>query len=353
MPFDWDEIQSKWLFNSPSPFRQEEVVKAFNYVEQEFGSTFFDGYKWLRGIYVLTLILDLNKVIEEVKKGNCRLPEKGEVVNLVKNNRIHLASLVIRLAACFLRHNLIVEFEPEIGERKPDLRVNFDGTWIYIEESKLDFSNRFKVMNKVMEQISEVMGTINSSLSIDVTLLKEDLEPKEVKRILDEIRFLSNSSGQLQESTIRDLARIVTYQKGQLKPLTEENRPALCMDSLSVGGGFERHLHVEIYFTDVRLNKILKKTQQLPSQESNLLILDISIPSDMKAWSKLVETTLQPKQHRRLSGVLLVEEHLFIKSLKTDSTLILHPNLRKQLSPDFIKLIESCFKEYSEFQYSP
>lgn len=353
MPFEWEEIQSKWLFNLPSPFPQDEIVKAFNSVEQEFGSTFFDSYNWLRGTYIVTLVSDLDKIIEEVKKGNCKLPEKGEVINQIKDNKIHLASLVIRSAAHYLRHGLSVEFEPEIGKRKPDLRVKFGGTWVYIEESKLEFSNRFKVLSKVMDKISETIETINSNLNVEVLLQKEDLDAIEIKKIIYEIRHSSKSSNQPQDVEIEDLARIITYNKGQTKPLIEENRPALCMDSLSVGGGFERHLHVEIQFTDVRLNKILKKAKQLPSKEHNLLILDISLPGNIKEWSKIAEKTLGPQQHLRLSGILLVEEHRFIKSLKIDSKLILHPNALKPLSPDFVELTVGCFKEYSEYQYFP
>jgi hypothetical protein len=55
-----------WAFNSLYP---AETVKAFNRVEKIFGSNFFAEYNWLRGDYIVTLIVDLNKILEETEKG--------------------------------------------------------------------------------------------------------------------------------------------------------------------------------------------------------------------------------------------------------------------------------------------
>jgi len=38
MTFDWNKIQTDWLFNLPAPYTKEEIVKAFNKVERRFGS---------------------------------------------------------------------------------------------------------------------------------------------------------------------------------------------------------------------------------------------------------------------------------------------------------------------------
>jgi len=353
MPISWSEIQSKWLYKLSISQSQNEIVEAFNRVEKRFGSSFFDDYNWLRGTYIVTLISDLDKILEETEKGSCKLPENGEVIKRIKENNIHLASTIIRLAAYYLRHNLIVEFEPEICGKKPDLRVNFNETWIYIEESKLDVSNRFKILTNLMERISSVIDTINSNLNIEVVLLKEDLNSEEIREIISKIGILSEKSSQPQALKIKDFVKITTYKKGQEKPLVEEERPALCMDALSVGSGFERHLHVQIQFTDVRMEKILKKSKQLSPKEHNLLILDLSIPGNLKIWSDSVKKILQSGKHRRLGAILLIEGHHFVKLLKVDSSLIMHPQPSKPLPNDFIKLTENCFKEFSEYQYRP
>lgn len=352
MPFNWKEVQSNWLYGFPISVAQQKIVEAFNTVENRFGLGLFDNYRWFRGTYATTLILDLAKILEENEKGNCELPENGEVVKRIKENNIHLASLVIRLAAHYLRHDLIVEFEPEAYGKKPDLRVKFDGTWIYVEESKLETSNRLKVLNEVMERISSAVETISSNLNVEVFLLKEDLNLKEIKKIANTIRIMSKNPTQPQDLIIADFIRIITYKKGQAKPLVEENRPAQCMDTLSIGGGFERHLHVEMQFSDVRLNKLLKEKKQLSPKESNLVLLDVSIPGNLKEWSKSIEKILDSMQYRRLGAVMLIEEDRFIKSIEMESKMILHPCPLRPLHRDFIELTKSCFQNIN-YQYSP
>ncbi|MCP8323120.1 MAG: hypothetical protein L6N96_02945 [Candidatus Methylarchaceae archaeon HK02M2] len=72
MPFDWREIQSNWLFGLPINYSQEEIVEAFNQVEKRFSTEFFDNYPWIRGPYIVTLIVDLSKILEDVERGYCK-----------------------------------------------------------------------------------------------------------------------------------------------------------------------------------------------------------------------------------------------------------------------------------------
>ncbi len=345
MPFDWNQIQSKWLYGLPIEATRQELVDAFNQVEKRFGPSFFSDYNWLRGTYIANLVLDLGKIIKGIENGNCKLPENGEVVRNIKENKISSVSSVIRLSACYLRDNRTVEFEPEAYGKKPDLRVNFDGTWIYIEEAKLEVSNRFKVLNRIMDHISGATDTINSNLNVDVILLKEDLNPKEIREIIDKMELMSKMLVQPQKSKKEDFFMIVTYRKGQERPMSEETRPALCQDSLSVGGGFERHLHLEIQFTDIRLDKILKESRQLSPKERNLLLLDISISGGLEDWSKSIDTIFQRGQRCRLGAILLIEEHHFVNSLEIESRMILHPNPSQPLPEGFIEMTERCMED--------
>ncbi len=84
MPFDWKEICKNWAYGLSIPYTPAETVKAFNRVEKIFGSNFFAEYNWLRGDYIVTLIVDLNKILEETEKGNSKLPPNGEIVQKIK-----------------------------------------------------------------------------------------------------------------------------------------------------------------------------------------------------------------------------------------------------------------------------
>lgn len=353
MPFEWDEIQKDWLYGIPVSYPKKEIVKAFNRVESRFGSQFFDTYKWIRGNYIVTLIVDLSKVLEETEKGLCRLPEKGEIVQKIKSNDLYLASTLIRLAAHYTRHSLFVEFDPELLGKQPDLRVKFKGKWIYIEESKLDVSLRQKQIFSIMDSISNVMQTISSNINVEVFLLKEDLHGKEVNEITSRIIDLCYTSTQPQNLKIRNIAQILTYMKGQQKPSLEETRPSLGMATLVVGGGFERHLNIQVPFTDVRIEKILKERKQLSPKETNMIILDISMPGNLNAWSKSIKEILKSKRLRRVSAVLLIEKAITVKSLKVRTELVVHSNPSKFLPNEFIQLTNEHFKQSREYYYRP
>ena len=356
MPFEWNEIQSDWLYELPVSYSQEEIVKAFNKVEKRFGSEFFDKHTGIRGTYIVTLIVDLNKILEKIEKGCCKLPQNGEIIRKIKRNNISLASTIIRLAAYYLKNGISVEFDPELfvsgRKRHPDLRVKFNEKWIYIEESSLDTSLHQKYIESIMERISDVIETVTSNLNIEVSLLKDDLRYEEVNEIIGKIKDLSNMPDQPQELNIEDLAQIFTYKKGQEKLSIEEKRPALGMAALSVGGGFERHLNVEIPFTDERIEKILKKSKQLSPKEHNMIVLDISkVPGNLEKWSESIKKMLQSDKHRRIGAVLLVQKTLTLKSLKVNINLITHPNASNTLPREFIQLTKDHFKQSSEYYY--
>ncbi len=356
MPFDWDEIQREWLYGLPVTCSQETIIKAFKKVEERFGETFFRNYRWIRGTYIITLILDLSRILEEVERGHCELPQYGEVIRNIKANNIHLVDTVTRLAAFYLRHDLPVEFEPEIVIRRkvkrPDFRVEFSQKWIYIEESKFDVSKHQELLTFSMEEISSVLDKVEANVNIKVSLLKDNISRYDINRITGKIASLS-SMDQPQTSKIEGLAQILTHQKGENMPSFEEILPALCVSSLVVGGGYERHLDVEVPFTDIRIQKIMKESKHLSKKEENMIILDISIPGNLKRWSESVRRLMNQNQHRVIGAILLVEKHQYIKSLEVHVDLVEHPNHLKPLPKEFIQLTNDFYDRTLKYNYRP
>ena len=203
-----------------------------------------------------------------------------------------------------------------------------------------------------MERISDVIETVTSNLNIEVSLLKDGLRDEEVNEIIGKIRTLCDNPNQPQELNIEDLAQIFTYKKGQEKPAIEGERPALGMAALSVGGGFERHLNVQIPFTDVRIEKILKESKQLSPKEHNMIILDISkVPGNLKEWYESIKKILQSDKHRRIGAVLLVQKTLTVKLLKINIKWIMPPNPSNPLPREFIQSTNDHFKQSPEYYY--
>ena len=76
MPFDWTEVESKWLFKARSLVPKEDIIPSFNKVKDRFGEDFFNNCSFYRCEYIITLILDTSKILDEVQKGNCILTLK-------------------------------------------------------------------------------------------------------------------------------------------------------------------------------------------------------------------------------------------------------------------------------------
>ena len=304
----------------------------------------------------MTLIADLSKILEKAEKGRCKLPRNAEIVQKIKKNDLYSASTLIGLAAYYLRHDLLVEFEHELlimrRKRHPDLRVRFNENWIYIEESSLGTSLHQKHVFSLMDRICKITEVVTTSINIEVCLLRDDLSYKEVNEIINKTRILCDNPNQPQQLNIKEIAQIFTYKKGQEKPTIQEKRPALCTSALKVGDGGECHLNVQMLFTDTRIEKIIKKSKQLSPKEHNMIILDISNEIvKLKKWSKSLKKILQPDKYRRIGAVLLVEKALFIDSLKVNIDLIAHTNPSKPLPEDFSKLTKDYFRHFSEYCY--
>ena len=355
MPFKWKDIQKNWLYELPVSYSKDEVVRSFNKVEKRFGKEFFEQYDGIRGTYFVTLIVDLNKLLEEEKKGNFRMPYQGEIIKNIENNKIILSDTNIRLAAHFLRHNLLVDSEPVVlvkeKEKRPDLGVKFNKKWIYIEESKYYISDRQKELFTIMDRISEVMDKINQSLNIEVSILKDNINEKEIERLIQDVLNLSNTKCQPQELNVQGISQIITYKKGQEKPIIEEQRPALGMASLRVGRGVECHLNVSIPFTDARISKMVTKSKQLSPKEHNIIILDVSFSGNLKRLSELSKKLLKPDKHRKIGAIIFVQKSLYVKSLNVSVSLITHPNPINPIPMKFIRLIKDHFNQNPEYKY--
>ncbi len=356
MRFTWGIINKDWLYGLPIPYSKDEITRSFNVIEDYFGSDLFDEYNWIRGTFIVKLVVDLCKIIDEIKTGNCVIPNDGEIFNNIRKNDLYSVSNLIMLSAHYLRNSLSVEFEPQVKVKekikRPDLRVKFADNWIYFEETKLQSSQHQKHIRSVIEKICSLTKSITQSINIEVVLLRDDISIRKINDIIREIVLISNNPNQPQEILIGDYAQIYTYKKGQKKPSIPDRRPALCQTALKVGDGIECHINIQQYFPDTRIEKIIKKSKQLSPKECNIVLLDVSNELvRIKELSKLVKQILLPTKHRRINGVLLLAKYLFIKNLEVHNSLISHPNPYRILPLKFIQLTDAHFQQFPVFRY--
>jgi len=356
MPYTWDIIETKWSFGISIPYSKKEIIKAFNIVENSFGSSLFENYSWIRGAFFVTLIVDLGKILKETETGKCKTKSDGEIFNKIRKNDLYSVSTLIMLSAHYLRNGLSVEFEPQIKVKetikRPDLRVKFADSWIYLEETKLQSSQHQKHIRSVIEKICGLTKAINQSINIEVILLRDDIGLNKINEIIREIVAISNDSNQPKEHVIGDYVEVYTYKKGQTKPSIPDRRPALCQTALRVGDGIECHINIQQYFPDTRIEKIIKKSKQLSPNECNIVLLDVSNELvRIKELSKSIKNILQNNMHRRISGVLLLSKSLFVESLEINNAFINHPNPYLTVPKRFIQLTNDYFKQFPAFRY--
>ena len=348
MPFKWKEIDNNWLFSLPISHSKELIIDAFNSVEEWLGPDFFSNYQGRRGQYIITLVLDLYVLIEKRKKGCFLLPNKGDIIRSLKDGNIMHLDTVIRLAAYYLRHNYSVESEPEVivdgSLKRPDLKVCSKDGCIFIEESAYNISERQKEIYILMEEMSTILDSLNQSIWLEISILKDNLTEEEMAQIMKKSITLSNSPAQPQIFDIEGSSKIVTYGISQEKPVFDTVRPALGMATVKVGGGVELHLNILVPFTDERIYKMLDKSAQLPENEHNLIVLDASVSGNLDRLSFLAQEFLQPDVHRKISAVLFIQKRHYINEVKIETRLITHPNPNKPLPEEFLQITMEYFK---------
>ena len=121
----------------------------------------------------MTLIVDLGKILEETETGKCTIQSDGEIFNKIRKNDLYSVSTLIMLSAHYLRAGLSVEFEPEVIVKEkikhPDMSVKFANNWIYVEETRLQSSQRQKQPESVTTQLKERFKVQEKSYFLDFT----------------------------------------------------------------------------------------------------------------------------------------------------------------------------------------
>lgn len=348
MPFEWKEIENNWLYSLPISHPKETMVDSFNAVEEWFGAEFFNNYRGTRGQYFIALIMDLSELVEKIGSGNFIIPNNGEIMRNIKNNEIRRSDTIIRLAAHYLRQNYFVESEPKVivntKIKLPDLKVCLKNNCIFIEESSYNTSERQKELFSLMEKMASILDSLEKSIWIEVSILKDNLTKEEIKKIMEKSIELSNSPKQPQIKDKDGIYKIVTYGIGQEKPKFETVRPSLAIATAKVGGGLELHLNIQIPFTDARIYKMLDKSAQLSEKEQNMIILDASVSGNLDRLSFLAREFLQPNVHRKIATVLFVQKRHYLSEVKIETRVVNHPNPINPLPESFLKTTMDYFE---------
>ena len=378
MPFQWKDILQDWLLGETLDYKTDDIVNAFNDLERIMNPGWLDQiFGQSRGTVTAIQIIELGRMLREIEQthGGSGLiskianyypytvyhggsPKKLDSLSFQSSNELHeLAHVlaVVRYATHYIRSCLEVELEPELlvrnKTRHPDFRVKHDSTWIYVEVVCPGFSNEARNIYETLARIAEVKDEIRMDRVAEVYLFK-DPSQTEVTRIIDKCKLLSEDDLQPQRCTIGNTAQIFTNPWNQellptFPPAVQENRPILGVIGFEIknegGVGHGRKCSVKMPFTDERAQRILgEKSRQLSRECHGLIIVDVSsVAGGLKRWPELMEGRLQPSLNRRIGGILIAENSISGKSMKTEKRFIEHPNPIHPLSRDFIRITTS------------
>lgn len=379
MPYRWQDILQDWSLGGSVDYEKEDVVNAFNDVERIMGP------KWLglafgqsRGTMVAIQIIDLGMTLKTIES----IPNASKLISKIRNllpktifhgnrhkkpdpsvilssNRLHELAhslQVARLIAHYRRHSFEVEVEPELPVRteikRPDFRVRYDKTWVYVEVVCPGFSKEAQNVNKILARIANVNKKLRMDRVAEIFLFK-DPSDTEINQIISKCRQLAEKDIQPQEYIMGNTAQIFTNPWNQERlpkftPAVEEKRPILGIVEFEIkhdkGVAHGRKCNVKMPITDERAQKILyKKSRQLSKTNPGLIVVGVSgVPGGLKRWPELIRRRLQPRLNRRISGVLITESAVTGKSLETRKRFIEHPNPIHPLDQGFVAKTIAC-----------
>ena len=375
MPYLWRDIQKEWLLGQNVDYVPEDVVKAFNEIESVLAIDLSLATHIGRGPLVAIPIIELGRVLDILKE----IPNGIALIEKIRdNNPFHIpptnkvrkiakisykktdpaseyshALQVAKLAAHYRKHSCEVEIEPElmVNERKrcPDLRVKFDSIWVYFEVVSPNSSKEVQEGYRILERICNIAIGLKMDTLIEVYLFRDPNE-EEIIQIIEKCKSMAVNSQE--EFTFDKLAQIFVNSRNEERlpkfvPAAQEKRPILVVvdfSSKNINGSVHvRRVIGKMPITDERAQTVLsEKSQQLSRTDPGFIVIDVSdVPSGLKRWPFLISNRLQPNLNRRITGVLLVENHLSINKMITAKTLIRHPNPIHNLPEGFFDLTSS------------
>ena len=350
MPFTWEQINSKWLLELPNQYSSKETIQAFNMVEEVLGTDFYEKYNYFRGQYFIKLVLDLATIFKEQKKGKAILPKNGEIFRNIKNNQVMKSDNILWLIAEFLKNNYIVESEPKLiidkVMKRPDLRILHEDDWIYLEETQYDISAKHKELLYILNEISKILKQIKRNISV-IVIKSDVINEDNIETVKELVKNQCSVAEQPQIRNIEGLVQVLTYEKNKNKPKEAEVRPALCQATLVGGEGYERHLDVRVPFVDRRITNILVKREQLSSSNPNLIIADLSMAGDIEEIYRRVNEVLSKQDYQKVSAVLLLQKHFYIKKIELDYKMIINKKSTFNLPDKFLQHITNYFDNNS------
>ncbi len=163
----WDDINNDWLVGSKLVLSQEEIVEAFNRVEQMLGREWIEASRITSGAIARGSAPTL-RVVSMGQRLSALEGVPDGVEKLIERIRRGDHSAEAELTAIYLlryrRAPAIVDLYPKVDEREADLRIRKDKEpWTYVEVTQPDLSEAFSRVKTILERITALVMTVKEA----------------------------------------------------------------------------------------------------------------------------------------------------------------------------------------------
>jgi hypothetical protein len=314
----WDEINNDWLLGSRLALPPDDVVAAFNRVEQILGGDWIEASRIHTGVQVRGTQSTLSvATVGQLIASLDGIPGAAELIEKLRGDD---ASAFAELTAVHLIRSgepgAIIELGPivQVGERnrKPDFRIRQgDEPWIYVEITQPDVAEAQNRVLAIMDRIATLLQPIKRAFALEVFLRHEPTENEENALAEAVQQFCVLDGPQSKDLPGLAILTLNASAPGVVVALDhpgEPNVPRLGLAKTLVGPDEpHRHIAVRMAYADDRAEDFLRKeAKQLPTDSPGLIMVQMSrAPGGIKSWEPILRRRFQPNLHTRVSAVCL------------------------------------------------
>ena len=328
MTYTSDFIKNTWLVEGSVPYSENQVVDAFNEIQNTLGKGWLDRIKFsngteMTGPYVTIVAVELGLKLQVLKKGE---NYDSLITKLLSQNEIERIKGLAELdAICFfcITNDIVFELEPQVSRpgktsSHPDFRVKKinESEWTYVEVKQPDMSEENKSVQIIIEKIQKLFSGYNNYISLELMLLHIPTE-EEISLIENKCSLLFSQADK-KEIEIEGLGMIkinytetILYSPSEYHGFTD--KPVFAtLNSLveKEENGIptlKKLIACRIAVSDERASRFLiNASEQLSDTSPNLIWIDGKNVPSIKNWANLINKQFRdkPALNRKVSGLV-------------------------------------------------
>ncbi len=328
---NWKEIISTWYLGTEPDVEEQEFYQAIDALKEHYPEFMFHVYNGgEKGFSIMSHMTALGLMIQACSA----LKGFKNVLQRIKAGEESALSEAY-IASDLMKHGFIIEFEPEINGKRPDLLIH-DTQNTYIE---IIAPNNSEAINQLFDELkisSEQIAMKYKGRKVDVLLLseynekaKEAIESflienseNDIKGVIDDIALISIGSDLENPNFVLD-SEMPTSQ-----PMIGFS--SILIDNLNKT--LARNM-IKSPVSDERVKRLISaETHHFSKNESNILIIDISkLISVTGPWIPIIYRCFQPERNTRFGAIILYTRTNVSNGIQMEWSLIINPHAIKPI----------------------